>query len=95
MSGPRLLRRPRGSGSRDAVTIRPDGLQVAAAADETLLRASARRVLGFVSPPSAAPPAAPDRSRSTDQQSSTDQQKGTGRWVPPVRLSASDTSTSG
>jgi hypothetical protein len=89
MSGPRLLRGPRGSGSRDAVTIRPDGLQVAAAADETLLLASARRVLGFVSPPCAAPPAAPDRSRSTDQQ------KGTGRWVPPVRLSASDTSTSG
>jgi ferredoxin len=48
-----------------------------------------RRVLGFLPPPSTAPTQAPGRSPSTDQQ------KGRGRWVPPARLSASGTSTSG
>jgi ferredoxin len=48
-----------------------------------------RRVLGFVYPHPTDQSEAPDRPKSTDHM------KGTGRWVPPVPLSASATSTSG
>src|SRR3954470_11885451 len=48
-----------------------------------------RRVLGF------AYPTASDQTRTPFRPGNADQTKGTGRWVPPVRLSASGTSTSG
>jgi CDP-4-dehydro-6-deoxyglucose reductase len=58
-----------------------------------------RRVLGFLPPPPTAPAAAPHRSHDADPQNAdpqnADPQKGRGRWVPPARLSASGTSTSG
>jgi|SRR4051794_13182851 ferredoxin len=55
-----------------------------------------RRVLGFVHPTATAQSPPPSRPGNVDQPTAdANQRKGTSRWVPPARLSASGTSTSG